>query len=229
MTSFSCGALACVLLTACGGLTVNNTDAGTVNDASVNPTNPSDASVSVDAPCSSAMNTQPAPIPLSSGGSCAMTTENIEAWSLGGSAPGSYQTGFDSSTSCNGGPSLHLTSSTASSSDFGEMGTRKVPGTWLGHRVRLSGYVLTNDVTTWAGLWMRVDSGPMKGIAFDNMQCREISGTTGWAQYEVVLDVATDATEVAYGILLAGQGDVWLDGVAVDVTGTCDVPTTGCP
>jgi len=129
---------------------------------------------------------------------------------------------------CNAGPSLHLASSTASSSDFGEMGTAKAPAAWLGQRVRLSGWIQSNAVTGWAGLWMRVDRGQTTGIAFDNMQCRAITGTTGWAEYEVVLDVASDATTVAYGVLLAGQGDVWLDGVSVDVTGTCTA-TTGCP
>jgi hypothetical protein len=130
--------------------------------------------------------------------------------------------------SCNGGPSLHLASSTASNNDFGEMGTGRPAGAWLGQRVRLSGWVLSNAVTGWAGLWFRVDSGQTTGIAFDNMDCRAISGTTGWTQYEAVLDVAPDATDVAYGILLAGSGDVWLDGVTTSIVDTC-VPTTGCP
>jgi hypothetical protein len=181
-----------------------------------------------DAACSDAGDTQPAPVPLPSGGSCAMSTEPIAAWSLGGSAPSQYQTGYDSSMTCNGAPSLHLASSTATGSDFGEMGIAKTPGSWLGQRLRLSGWVMASAVTGWAGLWMRVDSGTQMAIAFDNMQCRAISGATGWEQVEVVLDVATDATLVAYGILLSDQGEVWLDGVLLDVVDAC-VPTTGCP
>jgi hypothetical protein len=225
MTLLNTGALACVVLTACGGMISNTTDASTDGPSSLE----AQPDATADAPCSNATNVQPAPVLLSSGGSCGATTEPIERWSLGGSAPAQYQSDFDSSTSCNGGPSLHLMSSTASSGDFGEMGTGKAPdASWSGHRLRLSGWVLSDATSGWAGLWLRVDSGQMTGIAFDNMQCRAISGTTGWAQYEVVLDVATDATTVAYGILLAGQGSVWLDGVTVEVVDTC-VPTTGCP
>jgi hypothetical protein len=173
--------------------------------------------------------TQPLPVPLPSGSSCAATTEAIATWSLGGTGTSQYQSGFDSSTSCNGVPSLHLASSTATGSDFGEMGHAKTPGpSWLGQRLRLSGWVQSSAVTGWAGLWMRVDSATQSAIAFDNMQCRSISGTTGWALYQVVLDVPVDADRVAYGILLSDQGQVWLDGASLDVVDDC-VPTTGCP
>jgi hypothetical protein len=94
--------------------------------------------------------------------------------------------------------------------------------------LRLSGWVSSSAVTGWAGLWMRVDSATQTGIVFDNMQCRPISGTTGWAEYEIVLDVPADADLVAYGILLSDQGEVWIDGVSVDVVDDC-APTTGCP
>jgi hypothetical protein len=124
---------------------------------------------------------------------------------------------------------LRLASSTATSNDFGEMGNARTPGpSWLGQRLRLSGWIASSAVTGWAGLWMRVDSEAQTGIAFDNMQCRPVSGTTGWAQIEVVLDVPLDADRVAYGVLLSDQGEVWIDGISLDVVDDC-VPTTGCP
>src|SRR5215471_16702910 len=52
---------------------------------------------------------------------------------------------------------------------------------------RISAMVRTADAQ-WAGLWMRVDKGPNM-VAFDNMQNRSIKGTSGWQEYEVVLDV----------------------------------------
>ena len=59
---------------------------------------------------------------------------------------------------------------------------------------------------------MRVD-GPQEGkhLAFDNMQNRAIKGTTDWQFYEVVLDVAPEATAIAFGVLLSGAGRVWLN------------------
>jgi hypothetical protein len=101
------------------------------------------------------------------------------------------------------------------------------PGSYAGRRLRISAWVLSSSVSGWAGLWMRVDTGQERGVAFDNMQCRRIVGTTGWAQYQVVLDVTSDATTVAYGVLLADEGDVWIDGVQIEVVDS-NVPTTGC-
>jgi len=241
------------IVLACGGSTLSSTDAGRPDDGGLvdggagveagleasatqeaGPGAVVDAGLDVasivDAACASnTQPTQPAPISLPSGSLCAATVEPIAAWSAGGSATSQYQTGFDSSKSCNGGPSLHLGSSTATGSDFGEMGNAKTPGSsWLGHRLRLSGWILSSAVTGWAGLWMRVDGATQTGIAFDNMQCRPISGTAGWAEYEVVLDVPASATLVAYGVLMSDQGEVWLDGVSLDVVDDC-VPTTGCP
>jgi hypothetical protein len=154
--------------------------------------------------------------------------EPLASWYLAGSTPSAYAMGFDSSTTCNGGPGLHLSSSTAMGSQFGTAMTEKAPGAWAGKRLRITGWAKAGDVTGWAGLWMRVDTVQTMGAAFDNMQCRPISGTTGWEQYQVVLDVASNAADVAYGILLTDDGEVWLDGVAVEVVDT-SVPVTGCP
>ena len=95
------------------------------------------------------------------------------------------------------------------------------------HRIRLSSAVRTENVEGWLGLWMRVD-GPIQGnyLAFDNMQGRPVTGTTAWQRYDVVLDVAQEATGIAFGVLLSGRGEGWIAGVRFEEVGT-DVPTTG--
>ena len=89
---------------------------------------------------------------------------------------------------------------------------------YRGGRVRLTGYVRT-DAVDWAGLWLRVD-GPEKGksLAFDNMKTsnRAITGTTDWKQYEIVLDVPQQATQISFGMLVAGRGTGWLDDVKLE-------------
>jgi hypothetical protein len=57
------------------------------------------------------------------------------------------------------------------------------------------------------------------------MQDRPIVGTLDWTRYEIVLDVAPDTEDIAYGVLLHGGGRVWIDDIAFDVVGS-DVPTT---
>jgi hypothetical protein len=95
-----------------------------------------------------------------------------------------------------------------------------------GHAGRRRAAVKSVGVNGWVGLWMRVDSGAVPGVAFDNMQGRPIKGTTDWQNYQVVLDVPMNATGIAFGVLLNKSVAVWLNSVKFESVGT-DVPTTG--
>jgi len=108
---------------------------------------------------------------------------------------------------------------------FGTMAQCVDPAAYAGKRVRFSGYVKAREVRGWAGLWMRVD-GPHQSRAFDNMRDRAVRGTKDWIRCDVVLDVAPEATNICFGILLAGEGRVWLSGVKFEVVNQ-SVPTTG--
>jgi hypothetical protein len=72
-------------------------------------------------------------------------------------------------------------------------------------------------VSGWAGLWLRVDLPEQRMGEFDNMQDRPIRATSEWAKYEVVLDAAPDAQDLAFGVLIDGKGAVWIDDVALEV------------
>jgi|SRR5689334_5596250 hypothetical protein len=98
---------------------------------------------------------------------------------------------------------------------------------YLGRRIRFGAIVRAQEVTGWAGLWLRVD-GPQGMIAIDNMHDRALSQTTDWAPASIVLDVPDIATELHFGVLLSGAG-------AVDLTrpwfgeADQDVPVTAAP
>jgi hypothetical protein len=102
---------------------------------------------------------------------------------------------------------------------------------YAGKRLRMTGYVKTADVANWAGLWFRVDKKePYEALSFDNMHDgktnRSITGTNDWKKYEIVLDVPQAATDLAYGVLLAGTGQVWFDEIKFEIVDK-SVPTTG--
>ena len=52
-----------------------------------------------------------------------------------------------------------------------------------------------------------------------------IKGTTDWRRYDVVIDVAADATQIMIGLLLDGKGSLWLDEPSFEIVGQ-DVPLT---
>jgi hypothetical protein len=152
-----------------------------------------------------------------------------EGWFVAGSKPANYDTGVDQDASYNGLKSAFLKAK-ADQEGFGTLMQSFSATNYLGKRVRLSGYVKSEDVTRWAGLWARVDGSgsPPKVLAFDNMQTRPVKGTTAWQRYEVVLDVPDvpdSAVGIALGILLDGPGEVWLNGTEFEIVSST-IPAT---
>ena len=153
-----------------------------------------------------------------------------EGWFLAGSKPANYDTGIDSKAYFNDYPSAYLKSTVEHPEGFGTLMQQFSASAYAGKRIRYSAYVQSQEVAGWAGLWMRVD-GPMGGnnqapvLAFDNMQNRPIKGSTGWQRYEIVLDVPDTASGIGMGILLTGNGSVWLNGNRIEVVPQ-SVPTT---
>jgi hypothetical protein len=102
---------------------------------------------------------------------------------------------------------------------------------YLGKRVRMTGLIKCKDVAYWCGLWLRID-GKNKGqsLSFDNMHDgksdRSINGTSDWKSYDIVLDVPEKATNMAYGALLVGTGQMWFDNLKFEEVGN-EVPVTG--
>lgn len=90
-----------------------------------------------------------------------------------------------------------------------------------GKRVRLHGWVKTEGVAApgWAGVWLRVDGGAEQ--AFDNMSDRGLTGTEGWREAVVHVDVPADAVTLVLGPLLVGAGTAWFDDLRLEVV---DIP-----
>jgi hypothetical protein len=73
---------------------------------------------------------------------------------------------------------------TAATSQFSTI-TRVLPIDFGGKTVELRGFIRTEDVSDFAGLWMRED-GDTPALQFDNMQRAQLKGTTDWKEYSVV-------------------------------------------
>jgi hypothetical protein len=150
---------------------------------------------------------------------------NSSGWFKAGSHPADYDMGLDSNNAFTGSSSGYIKSNKPDPQEFGTYMQMFDATEYRGKRLRLSAYVKSERVENWAGLWMRVDR-EKKPVAFDNMQNRPIKDTQGWTQYAIVLDVDSKATAVAFGILLAGKGAVWIDDMTFEIVGE-NVPVTG--
>ena len=153
--------------------------------------------------------------------------ETPKGWFAAGSHPKDYEMSLDRNGPHGGNACAYLKSVVPETSGFGTLMQMFKADEYRGKRVRMSGYVKAKDASDWAGLWMRVD-GARKDemLAFDNMEDRAIKGTIDWKKYEIVLDVPENSEMVAFGLLLSGKGQAWMDDLQFETVGK-DVPTTG--
>ena len=104
-----------------------------------------------------------------------------------------------------------------SSSNFSTV-TKSIPIDFSGTTIELRGFLRTEDVSDFVGLWMRED-GESPSLAFDNMQSRQLKGTTPWTEYSITLPVHPEAKQLFFGVLVAGTGKAWADDLQLLVDG----------
>jgi hypothetical protein len=146
-------------------------------------------------------------------------------WFASGSAQHQYDIGIDHVMHRSGKGSGMIRSKAAKIDGFGSLAQEIKADDYRGKRLRLSAYVRSANVAQWAGMFMRVDTPSKNAIAFDNMIDRAVEGTTDWTKYEIVLDVAPEASKVAFGLIVNGPGTAWIDDVRLDVV-DASVPVT---
>lgn len=157
------------------------------------------------------------------------TAESVpEGWFIAGSRPNDYTAGTVSDAGRPGAASAYLASREEVVEGFGTLMQEFSAELFLGKRVRMTGYVRAESVEGRAGLWMRVDGTDRALLNFDNMQDRPILGMLPWRRYEIVLDVPAESTRIAFGILLQGNGKVYVDDFAFEEVAPV-VEATGLP
>ena len=96
--------------------------------------------------------------------------------------------------------------------------TKSIGVDFSGKTIELRGFLRTEDVSGFAGLWMRED-GDTPALAFDNMQQRHLKGTNEWTEYSIKLPVHPDAKRLVFGVLVTGTGTAWADDLQLLVDG----------
>ncbi len=160
---------------------------------------------------------------------CSLVSYDLpKGWFKAGSDPEKYDMGVEMGMGMNSKYAATIKSLEHKKiHGFGTLMQDCSPEKYLGKRVRMTGYMRTQDVKRWAGFWFRVDqAGSKKPLAFDNMQRRAATGTSEYTRYEIVLDVPQNASNLAYGALLAGPGQIWFDDINFEIVDK-NIPTTG--
>lgn len=112
---------------------------------------------------------------------------------------------------------LELRPSDADAAAIGNVMASSPAGDRAGKRVRLRASLrVAGDGH--AQMWLRVDCPDRQRGAFDNMQDRPVRGSQ-WSEAVIELDVAADATKLAFGVLAFGGAAVSIDDVSLTVVG----------
>lgn len=150
-----------------------------------------------------------------------------EGWIVSGKSPEQYKAGIDHTQTISGKGSKYIRSKETAGGSWGTLMQMFSAEKYRGKRVRLQARVKTKEVSGWAGLWMRVDveGGPS---SLYNSQDKPIKGSTEWTLRSVVLDVPSNASAIAFGVIENGTGQVWIDDLSLAPVST-SVPVDKLP
>lgn len=100
-------------------------------------------------------------------------------WFRAGSEPDKYDMGMQFGSGRTSPYAATIQSNRRRISGFGTLMQNILPDNYKGKKIKLSGYLKSQDVKNWAGFWLRVD-GPNRNrsLSFDNMSDRPVKGTT---------------------------------------------------
>jgi hypothetical protein len=161
----------------------------------------------------------------------AQSSDLPQGWLRAGDHPGDYEMGVDPKGG-RAGKACAFIKGKSTPHGFGTLMQSIDAEEYRGKRLRFSAQVKALGILEWAGLWMRIDGSPQTGsnmpalLGLDNMESRPIRGTMDWKRYDVVLDVPKEAKGIAFGILLQGGGQAWMDDLLFEAAGS-DAPVTG--
>ncbi len=140
-------------------------------------------------------------------------------WFVSGDNGTSYQAGIDNVETSSGKGAKFLRYAQGENKGFGSLTQVISAQRYLGQRVRFRAMIKTRDVNQWAGLWMQVQADQRLHGAFYNSSDKPLKGSSGWQARSVTLDVPADGTTIAFGVINAGSGQVWIDELSFEVVG----------
>ncbi|MBW8899142.1 MAG: transcriptional regulator [Massilia sp.] len=147
-------------------------------------------------------------------------------WSMMGQNPDKFTAGVDPSPEGHGAKFLRNKSGDGAA--WASLGQSVLAQRYVGQRVRFRARLRTQDPSSWAALWMSINTREGSTVAFSNTQDNPVKGSAGWQERSIVLDVPADAGVITFGMIGAGTGQAWMEPLAFETVGR-DVPVDRMP
>lgn len=144
-------------------------------------------------------------------------------WLLG-SEDRIYRIGTDSLNKIEGNNSAYLAASKTKTANWNTLFQIANAEKYRGKKIRISAYLRTDYLQDYASFWARVDKSNV-WHNLDNMPHYTIYANSEWRKYNLVVDVPTNATTIAFGLILKAGGKVWIDDVTIENVGKANSAT----
>jgi C-terminal processing protease CtpA/Prc len=113
--------------------------------------------------------------------------------------------------------SVRIERDAQSSGEFSVIG-RSISWEFSGKSIEMRGFLRTENVSGFAGLWMRQDTD-REMLSLENMASQELKGTHDWLEYKITLPIRAETRFLVFGFLMAGTGKAWADDFQILVDG----------
>ncbi|NCC53260.1 MAG: hypothetical protein EOM20_18890 [Spartobacteria bacterium] len=146
-------------------------------------------------------------------------------WQFGGTSPEAFTFIADSNTFFEGSFCARIDSSPSCEKGYGTLHQSFRARVWHGRTLALRAQIMASNLTGMVSLWIRADDKRGTALTFDSLEKQGTpitAATDGWQSYAVSILIPQDAFEINAGILLHGQGTVWMDDLQLN-----PIPPTG--
>jgi hypothetical protein len=140
--------------------------------------------------------------------------QHLRHWRSMGRSP-LYKSGIDTSI-LQATSSAFLRSTTAAAESAAALRQAIKADEYRGKYLRFSGDVKVERVEQQAGLWVEAIIPPHRRgerLKPENV----VQGTYGWMRYEETIPIPEDAHFIRFGVILHGQGQIWLANARLEV------------
>ncbi len=121
-----------------------------------------------------------------------------------------YYTYKDDSVKIDGPNSIRIQNETTATEGKFATVVFSLPANFSASKITLKGFIKTENVNGYAGLWLRADAGNT-AAAFGNLGESAPKGSTNWENYSVTIKMDKDVSKIIFGGLIAGRGKAWFD------------------
>ncbi len=121
-----------------------------------------------------------------------------------------YYTYKDDSVKVDGSNSIRIQKKAAEPDGKFTSVTFSLPANFSAKKITLKGFIKTENVNGYAGLWLRADAGT-NAADFGNLGESAPKANTDWKNYSVTIKMDKDVTKIVFGGLLSGSGKAWFD------------------